>query len=113
MTPEGHIVFLESLMEKETHWDAVGNTPEKRRKEKLSDERERLEDEVRVLVERLREIQNEGFLHRCFDIVRERHGIQEKLEVAERKLRIAMSSLEDFRQSLSDLPPLDDEEDES
>lgn len=98
-------------MEKEMQWNATRNAPEKTRKEKLSDERRRLEDEVHVLVKRLEGIQSEDFFHRCFDIFRERREIQEKLETVERKLRFAMSSLEDLEQSLRDIPPLDDEED--
>ena len=114
--PEGQLtqfVFLKFLMEKETNWDATINNPERKREEKLSDERKRLEAEVHALVERLKGIQMEDFFHRCVDILRERREIQKKLEDAERRLKITVSSLEDLERSLHDLSFLDYEEDDT
>ena len=99
-------------MEKEMHWDAAINNPERKREERLSDERKRLEAEVYALVERLKGIQMEDFFHRCVDILRERREIQTKLEEAERRLRITVSALEDLKRSLHDLSFLDDEEED-
>lgn len=95
------------------HWDAAINNPERKREERLSDERKRLEAEVYALVERLKGIQMEDFFHRCVDILRERQEIQTKLEEAERRLRITVSALEDLKRSLHDLSFLDYEEDDT
>ncbi len=105
-------VFLKFLMEKEMHWDATIDNPEKKRGERLSDERRRLEAEVHALVERLRDIQMGNFFHRCLDILRERREIQKKLEETGRRLKITMSALEDLERSLRDLSFLDDEEED-
>jgi hypothetical protein len=55
----------------------------------------------------------EDFFHRCLDIFRERREIQKKLEDAERRMKITVSSLEDLERSLHDLSSLDEEDDVS